>query len=197
MSLSRLLGSPADCHATHEMDRIRARLNWAFDLGEIEKSLEILESRTSPAVCDVAFYYLPHVKYISQTRPEATFVCLRRDREETVESYMLKTEGHDHWRVGWGKPSPWDRLYPKFNAPSKREAIGMYWDMYYSEAERLERAGIRIRTFDVSDLNSGAGTSEILEFCGLPPSDDLAGIHENALNRKEERRKNRSFENHR
>lgn len=187
-SLSRLLDSSAECHATHEMDRIRSRLNWAFKREEIEKSLGILASRSAPVVCDVAFYYLPYVEYIADTRPDATFVCLRRDREETVESYMLKTEGRDHWRVGGGRPDTWDRLYPKFDAPTKREAIGMYWDMYYGETERLARVGIRIKTFDVSALNDVAGASRILEFCSLPPSEESAGIHENASAGKGKRR---------
>lgn len=170
------------------MDRIRARLGWAFKREEIEKSLGILESRSAPVVCDVAFYYLSYVEYIAETRPDTTFICLRRGREETVESYMLKTEGRDHWRAGEGRPDPWDKLYPKFDAPSKREAIGMYWDMYYSEAERLGKVGVRIRTFDMYELNDAAGASRILEFCGLPPSEGTAGIHENASAGKGKRR---------
>lgn len=162
------------------MDRIRARLNWAFGGDEIEISLKILESGSTPVVCDVAFYYLPYVEYIARTRPDATFICLRRERKETVESYMLKTEGRDHWRVGGGRPDPWDRLYPKFDAPNKREAIGEYWNMYYEETERLEKAGVRIRTFEMSELNSDEGAKSILKFAGLDCSQARSGIRENA-----------------
>ena len=183
-SLSRLIDSAEDCRAGHEIDRIRTHMSWEFSREGVEKALKFLDSIAEPVVCDVAFYYLPYVEYISEARPETTFVCLRRDREETVESYMLKTVGRDHWRVGGGSPNPWDRLYPKFDAPSKREAIGAYWDMYYREAERLERGGVRIRTFDMSSLNDEEGVAKILEFCGLDSSRAAAGMHENASEKK-------------
>lgn len=179
-SLARLLGSAAECHATHEMDRIMTHMSWDFTPFGIERALDLLESREAAVACDIAFYYLPCVEYIAAARPDATFVCMRRGREETVESYMAKTPGRDHWRHGGGRPDPWDRMYPKFDLGSKREAIGAYWDMYYERTASLESSGVRIRTFDVADLNDEDGARSIMEFAGLDPSAAPVGLRENA-----------------
>lgn len=183
-SLARLLGSVPNCVATHEMDQIRANLEWKFNMNRIEKALKILKSAPENIVCDVAFYYLPYVKIISEMEPTATFVCLKRNREETVKSYMYKTEGRDHWRVTRSKPNQWDKMYPKFEAQSKEEAIGMYWDMYYRTTSEMEKEGIRIRTFDTVSLNDSNGTSQIMKFCGLEADGNLTGIHENKSKKK-------------
>ncbi len=178
-SLASLLNSAKGCGVTHEEDRIRTHLSWDFSRDGIEKALKTMESRPEGVVGDVAFYYLPYVAHIAEARPDTTFICLRRDREETVESYMKKTEGRDHWRPRTGKADPWDRLYPKFEAEDKRTAIGMYWDFYHETVDDLARSGARIRTFDMQDLNEEAGAKSIMEFAGLECDAARVGLKKN------------------
>lgn len=178
-SLASLLNSVRGCGVTHEEGDIRANLSWDFSRDGIEKALKTMESRPQGVVGDVAFYYLPYVRYIAEARPDATFICLRRDREGTIESYMKKTEGRDHWRPGEGRPDHWDRMYPKFEAEDKRTAIGMYWEFYYRAVDELMRSGVRVRTFDMSSLNDEKAVAEILGFCDLESDRPMSGVWKN------------------
>jgi hypothetical protein len=179
-SLASLLNSVRGCGVTHEEGDIRANLSWDFSREGIEKALKKMESRPQGVVGDVAFYYLPYVRYIAEARPDATFICLRRDREGTIESYMKKTEGRDHWRPESGDANDnWDRMYPKFKAENKRVAIGMYWDFYYKTVDDLARAEIRIRTFKMEELNEDAGVKSIMKFAGLEHDAAKVGLRHN------------------
>src|SRR6476620_12404549 len=43
---------------------------------------------------DIAFYYLSYVEAIAAHNANVRFVCLKRDKDETVESWMKKTSIH-------------------------------------------------------------------------------------------------------
>lgn len=180
-SLAHLLNSAEDCSVTHESGVIRLGLSWNFSEKGIKKALDIMGGVRDKKVGDIAFYYLPYVEWIASQRPEATFVCMRRDREETIESYMKKSGTRDHWSSMRNDLDPWDRMYPRFKTDDKRAAIGMYWDMYYEETDRLERSGIRIKTFDMHMLNEDSGVERILDFCGLRCLFNPVGIKKNSL----------------
>jgi len=146
---------------------------------------------------DIAYYYLNYVDDLLECFPECMFVCIRRDREQTVASWMKKSAikrwpslwiadrlkswltrtpfhtEYNYWQVHDGsrwKPDPvWDSCFPKFEAPSKRDAIGMYWDYYYLEADRLQRKHPdRFRVFNVEELSQPQGQVRILSFIGIP-----------------------------
>lgn len=178
-SLACLLNSAHGCSVSHEQGDIRAGLSWEFRESGAKKALEILEKRPFETVGDVAFYYLPYVRWIAKTRPESTFVCLKRDRQETIDSYMKKCGTRDHWSRLKNNADPWDRMYPRFDTFDKRRAIGMYWDSYYAEAEKLEASGVRIKTFDMGLLNQKEGVESILDFCGLKAHQLPVGLKKN------------------
>lgn len=148
---------------------------------------------------DIAFYYLNYVEDILQVDPECIFVCIKRDRAKTVSSWLKKSsikrwrslwlgdrlkswltrtpfyteynfwQEHDGSR--WKKDPVWDSCFPKFEASSKEEAIGMYWDNYYHEADRLQKLHPdRFRIFDVEDLSVSERQRDILSFIGLEQS---------------------------
>ena len=153
---------------------------------------------------DIAYYYLSYVGEILELVPQCRFVCIKRDREQTVESWLKKSvvkrwrsrwiadrlsalitrtpfyTEYNHWQEHDGtvwKPDPvWDSCFPKFDAPSKRRAIEMYWDYYYEEAARLENAySDSFQIFDIGDLSSGEGQERILRFIGLAPEEMVCG----------------------
>ncbi len=145
---------------------------------------------------DIAYYYLNYIEELFELAPECVAVCMKRDRESTVDSWMQKSAirrwpslwladrfkswitrtpfytEYNHWQEHdgsrWRKDPVWDSCFPKFEASSKREAIGLYWDYYYLEADRLQRKyPDRFRIFEVGDLSNAEGQRRILSLLGL------------------------------
>jgi hypothetical protein len=146
---------------------------------------------------DIAYYYLNYIEDLFERFPECVAVCMKRDRESTVSSWMKKSAikrwpslwladrvkswltrtpfytEYNHWQAHdgsqWQKDPVWDSCFPKFEASSKKEAIGMYWDYYYLEADRLQRKyPDRFRVFEVRDLSDPEGQQRILSLLGIP-----------------------------
>lgn len=146
---------------------------------------------------DIAYYYLKYVDDILEQDPNVRFVCIKRDRTETVDSWLEKSsinrwtslqiadrlksmivrvpyhESKNFWQAHDGtryQPDPvWDKTFPKFEANSKREAIEKYWDYYYDEAARLAaRLPENFRIFDISEMSHPDGQRRILSFVGVP-----------------------------
>lgn len=153
---------------------------------------------------DVAFYYLSYVDELHLCAPECYFICIRRDRDSTVSSWLKKSSikrwrslwladklkswltrtpfhteynyWQDHDGRNWKRDPVWDSCFPKFEAASKQEAIGMYWDYYYGEAERLQlKYPHRFRIFDIQDLSIPAGQQRILSFIGIEKEHMVCG----------------------
>jgi hypothetical protein len=147
---------------------------------------------------DVGYYYLTYVEQIARAHPSVRFICLRRNRAETIESWVEQTFVHRGWRprvadfitsvimlerykpsrnfwmrhdgTRWRRDDMWDKTLPKFEADSKRAAVGMYWDYYYETADHL--AAIlpgRFRVFDTTVLSDPARQPDLLTFCGVAP----------------------------
>ena len=144
-------------------------------------------------VGDIAYYYLPYVEYILSVDSEVRFPCLRRDREETVSSYvrwlrvprdksrrhrlarwitqppehrnMWAPWGDSRWKQDW----KWSKSYPTFpDVSSVEDGARRYWDLYYREAENLQiRYPDNLRIFDMESLNREEGQEEILRFCSI------------------------------
>lgn len=149
---------------------------------------------------DIAYYYLKYVEDILTVNQNVRFVCIKRDKRQTVDSWLSKSAIHrwrslwwadrlkslitrtpfqdskNFWQVHDGSTYQldpvWDKTFPKFDATTKREAIERYWDYYYAEAEVLEnRHPAHFRIFDISKLSHPDGQREILGFVGLPEKD--------------------------
>jgi hypothetical protein len=153
---------------------------------------------------DIAYYYLNYVEDLLAVDADCRFVCIRRDREQTIASWLQKSAinrwpslwladrlksmitrtpfytEYNYWQLHdgtvWQKDPVWDSCFPKFEATSKEEAIGMYWDYYYLEADRLQRAHPdNLRIFDIRDMSSLDGQQRILSFIGLSPATMVCG----------------------
>ncbi|WP_201766200.1 hypothetical protein [Rhodopirellula baltica] len=109
---------------------------------------------------------------------------MKRDREETIRSFLewikrVHPLPTDHWSEtpspGFFRDPIWSRIFPKYKAESREEAIGRYWDEYYAVAEELAAAHLdRFAIFDTRELNSEEGQERILRFCGLVEGQVLA-----------------------
>ena len=127
-------------------------------------------------VADVGHWWLPHMDTVAKFFPDFRAVVMKRDKAETVESFVKVKNGDskggvnhwiDHDGSHWGKV-PFDRCYPSYPVSDIREAIGLYWEEYYQRCEKLaERHPGQLKVFDISALKSAEGQREILEFCGF------------------------------
>jgi hypothetical protein len=165
----------------------------------VAKYTELIATDDVRILGDIAFYYLRYVEDILEVSREVRFVCIKRDRSATVDSWLKKSAlkrwpslwladrlkslitrtpfhtSKNFWQRHDGtiwRPDPvWDKTFPKFEAANKREAIGKYWDHYYAEAERLERRHPGFfRIFPVEAMSNPDGQRKILSFIGLSDS---------------------------
>lgn len=169
-SLATILDSQYRARVEHE--RHDANIAWEGDELRVGSFVrQCMGARDLDLVGDISFYYLPYVEHILTIAPHARFICLKRDRQATIKSYMTWTGRRNHWMRHDGaqwKLDKWDRCYPKYPAADKAEAIGLYWDDYYRRSEALEAAHPEaFRVFTTNSLNSEAGQHAIFDFIGL------------------------------
>ena len=228
-SLAKLLNAQHDAHCFHEMnpscvrfsgtprpilntiDEYQAILDGGdpsmltVDLGRTVAAKAYDELCKMPRVRligDIAFYYLSYVEAIAARNPNVRFLCLRRDIDETVASWMNKSRiprwrsKHFADRIGawitrapfhefrnfwmehngsrWQQDPVWDKCFPKFEAASKPEAIRKYCEFYYAEAERLapKLEGV-FRFVETEFMKERAYQAGILAFLGIPPEEHV------------------------
>jgi len=167
-SLTKLLDR-GHANVTHEC---RPVLPWKVDEGMLDLKLDELQSRVSGRVNlvgDVSLYFLPYVRAIQERVSDCRFVCMRREKELVVRSYMRHSRNKNWWQDHDGSvyriDNEWDKCYPKFNdASSKEEALSLYYDLYYENAELLESEIELFRIFDIDALNSEDGIINIQRF---------------------------------
>ena len=151
---------------------------------------------------DISFYYLNYVDDLLAVSDRVRFICLKRDKQQTVESWMRKSGlprwpskalgerisaavtrqpyhdsrnfWMDHDGTTWAPDPVWDKLFPKFQADNKRSAIEQYWDFYYQEAEKIAaRLPEYVRIVRTEDLDDRSFQSELLTFCGVPTNEQV------------------------
>lgn len=137
---------------------------------------------------DVSHWWLPHMEAVLAEFPDARCIVLRRDADETVDSFV-RIKGGDgegainHWIEHDGsfwRRNAWDECYPKYPTTSMREAIASYWSTYYElSAELAARYPANVRIFDVGRLSSADGQREILAFAGIAPARFVPDLNAN------------------
>lgn len=186
-SLRSLLEMQPNTHATHET----MLLPHKFNERKYRQYMKRLWDRSADIAADVALWNLPYVTTIMSGYPTTKFICLTRDKEAVVKSFMQKTaKNRNHWTrydsEHWDeelwfreKRCPYKNCYPRFDA-SKEEALGLYWDYYHIVAETYERAfPDSFRIFPLEFLNSRDGCESILDFAGYKEMAIKVGIHKN------------------
>ena len=125
-------------------------------------------------IADVSHWWLSYVEIIIKRFPNSKFVCIQRDKKETINSF-LKIKGNEkrgslnHWMIHDGnywRLNRWDKTYPKFKTTSLKDALEKYWEFYYLESEKLQhKFSSNFRIFNIKMLSSKEGQLKILEFC--------------------------------
>jgi hypothetical protein len=228
-SLAKLLTSQRDAMVFHEMnpscvrftgtphpilsaiDEFQAILDGGWrswltvDLGRpvaAQAYEQLCRMRRVRLIGDVAFYYLRYVEEIAARNRNVRFICLRRERQATIESWVKKAAiprwrskriadrlasfitrepyytSRNMWMEHDGsvwQPDPvWDKCFPKFVARDMRHAIGQYLDMYLAEAERLTALLPEVfRVVETSRLNDRDMQRDLLQFCGIQAAEQV------------------------
>jgi len=160
VSLSKHIDRQDGARCSHE----GVRLPWVVNEGRFNKAYNKITQGELSIVGDVSFYNLPYYNLFLERDPETKFIILKRDRDSVIQSYLKKTKGSNHWQSGTtDRKNPWDESYPKFKAKDKADAIGMYYDKYYSMAESIPNAF----HMNTEDLNDPDKCIEMLAFCGF------------------------------
>lgn len=184
VSLSKIFHQQKDVVATHENCLMPWTPNWTL----CEQQYRSLKNREPFAKLsvDVAFYWLPYVEQLIQLDHAVKFICLKRDKDQTVKSYLQKTKNRALWQSNVPekmKKNIWYDCYPSFETENKQESIELYWELYYKTARLLEtKYPQRFRIVKTEALNDRAQVIDILEWCGLDdPVVSPVPVHSNAI----------------
>jgi len=128
-------------------------------------------------VGEVALFLLKHTPPLLDAFPQARAVVLQRPREEVIASFTRWVRGSshyrrhtNHWQRGVRrKRNLWDRAFPRFDAPTMQEAIGLYWDWYArGVADLIGRYPDRVRQWTMCEaLNDPDKQCEMLQWLGV------------------------------
>jgi len=191
VSLSSFLNDQPNTNVVHEGHVKGDKFDRVIHEGDIEKEkggrhlfrwdgspeavfqyLESLRQHSSAKrFGDVAYYFLPYAEAILERWPMSKFVVLKRERSATVDSFLRKTQGRNHWMdhdgSQWENDPDFDPTFPTLDASSKKAALEQYWDLYYRRVDRLlDRYPDSFTLHSVSALNTSKGRKEILSFIG-------------------------------
>ena len=83
-SLAKLLDSHDEISAGHE----QKYMLWDPDAKVADKFLRKLLNNGSKLSADVGFYWINYVDHISDNYPGTKFICLKREKEKVIESFM-------------------------------------------------------------------------------------------------------------
>lgn len=175
LSLSKLLDGCSNLHSIHEKE-MDILLPWVFNGKSFARKVVQLKAPTK-SIAEIAFFYLPYTSFLKQEFPNIKFICLRRNKSQTIDSFMETTGTDNHWAFPenkeWTRNSRWDQCFPKYqDTYTKQECITRYYDEYYDMAKRYEILFPKnFKIFDINLLNTKEGQKEIFDFVGIPEKD--------------------------
>lgn len=174
VSFSKFLNNQAGCISTHEQFPILDISSW----GNTKPNLAKIESFDADVKSDVALWWIYFVdELIERYGEEVKFVCLERDKESMVKSYMKKTNRHtniskttptEHWRDVEGSTDTWDVCYPNFDVETKLESVECYWEKYHELSEHYtQKYPDQFKKISMLDLNDEQKMNEVGEWLGF------------------------------
>jgi len=167
-SLAHLLNIQEDSDVTHEY-----HVEGIFNL--LEDSVHSLAlfclidilGREAKVVGDVSYYWLRYAKILTSFSGDVRFICLQRDKEATIESFM-KSPVQIKSPMSQYTKSDFSRHYDEY----------YMWVNYYAE-----RHPDKFRLFDIEALNTEEGQRSVLNFAGFSTHSYDIGVK---LNSREE-----------
>src|SRR2546423_307998 len=117
-SLANLLNRQPGTQVTHEEP---PRLPWRIPH---DRAMTHRLAQIEPIVGDVASYFLPYVQQAIEYSPGIRIVCLKRPREEVIDSFCRWLDKvhplpTNHWAarpaLGWHHEPIWTRIFPQYD----------------------------------------------------------------------------------
>ena len=169
-SLAKLITGCEDAVCEHER---RPLLPWVFNKELFQERVRWFATSKAAVTGDVAYYYLPYLKKLIGVFPALKIVCIERDRQAVIDSFMWKTSWQNRWRdhngTQWAKDAVWDRTFPKYDIMDKQEAIGAYWDDYHRTIRRIAgKFPANVELVRTEELNTASGQRKIFDFLEMP-----------------------------
>jgi hypothetical protein len=188
-------------------------LPWVFDpvsLNSLLVKLSKISTIDYPNVGEVNFsllnYIEPLLKSINaenvEVRVEQIFppdttirvICLRRDKAETVKSWMNNQKNFNFWSSPdhecftqglYLKNDILGNSFPKYDL-GKEAALACFWDDYYMKAAQLELAYPDLfKIFDMSEFFSDTSIQEkLLDFLEIPVNKRFTAVLNNKIDKK-------------
>ena len=160
-------------------------LTWDYNEIALNSAWRSIQNYNGVYVGDIAMFWLPYLEKLFSMSKDLKVICLQRDKEEVVKSFLKKTEMRNHWMnhdgIKWNY-CPWDNSYPNFEAETKEEALNFYWEYYYEQVDILiQKYPDKIRIFHVSALNSEDKVEELLTFAGFHEKKIITKIKRNKI----------------
>lgn len=164
MSLSKILSYQIKTNITHE----KIRLPWKIDIYRLNQLLSIFvhDKTQNQFIGDVAFYYLNYIDLIIQKLNNVKFICLIRDYNEILKSFLIKTKGYNHWDPNIPITKyEWYECFPKYHNMNKTKSIKRYIKEYYQKCYYYQNKYPNVfKIFSINDLNTIDGQNKIFDF---------------------------------
>jgi hypothetical protein len=181
LSIAEIL-SRAGVPTTHELSGTQqyGPIYWKDDWKSVNESLRY-KCTLGEKIGDVSLWWLPYVPRIRKHFPSAKFFALRRDKLETINSFLRKTgftnQYMAHWCENPPSPHPWDKCFPNCGRAedTKEVNLGVYWDSYYEMCEKYH-----VPIWETEDLNDPDKLQTLFSHLGI--SKDAAEYHGHKTN---------------
>lgn len=165
VTLSTLLSNIRGVNVKHELKHI---LPWDGYVDIVIDKISQISNLEGDIVGDVGFYYLNYVMVILKCHPahDIKFVCLRRSKAKTVESFY-KIWGVRHNGI---EDKKWQEALPKYMWKCDKRSLRRYWEGYYKLAEQWQhRFSKFFKIFETEKvLNNRGEMIKLFDFIGIP-----------------------------
>jgi len=169
-SLAELIRGCENAVCKHER---RPLLPWAFNEELFQERVRWFSDSATSILGDVAYFYLPYLEQFMRVFPHLRIICLERERQAVIDSFMWKTQWRNRWYnhdgTAWVKDDVWDVTFPKYGIADKPKAIGAYWDEYRKRIRLVaQNYPANVRIFGIEVLNTMQGQKTIFDFLDIP-----------------------------
>lgn len=171
MSLAKIINACRNTNVRHEHHTFR--VDW-YDpkLRKIRRMIRSFKSNGKRGILagDIALYWLPHVEYIRKQLKDIKLICMHRNKKETVQSFLNKSNVADRLRPNKKTGQRiilGDNMFPTLDGYDIKQSLSFYWEMY----EKWSRSIKDIYHMDVYQLNDKKVLISLFDYLEIPEKD--------------------------
>lgn len=165
-SLARLLNAQVGVCCHHERGPY---LPWGAEPHHVKRAIRWLEEGGEckghlrrPTLADVGYMWITALPALRERFGDRlTVIAIRRDREETIESFLAALPGYIH-----KNETKAHKQFPTYTDVPLVEAWGRWWDWYYEQIPDEEQVSMEY-------LNTRQGQGRILSKAGIPRAERI------------------------